>query len=156
MRRAVTILCFAAMAAASCWLTARAFPTMDGNDYRRARYFPVIDTLAIPINRTRGIYLIAPSSGTVRAPVDSLLELWRNGGATPAFRRIQHLVLFHNSVDEEEWGMTIFRGSDIVHFQQVTQAYQVLDLPIEADSIQVQGVSPKVGATQVDLGYIVW
>ncbi len=154
MKRVLPVLVCLALSATAAF--ARGFPVMSvaavENNYRQARLYPVMDTLAIPITRTRGIYMIAPASGSVRAPIDSLLELWRNGGATPDFRKIQHLILMNNSVDEEQFRMTIFDTRGTSHFRWVNQAYQVLDLPIEADSIQIQA-DPT---SQTDLTYIVW
>jgi hypothetical protein len=153
-RLAAPIACLViALAAAQAWA---GFPYMSNttgaNTYAQAAIFPVMDTISIPINRVRGIYLIAPSSGTVRIGVDSLLEAWRNGGAAPKFKKIQHLILYNNSLVEEQIRMTIFDDRGTSHFRWVNQAYQVLDLPIEADSIQLQG-DP---ASTLDMGYILW
>lgn len=130
-----------------------AAPYIDGNTYKQARRWVVMDTVSIPAgNKFRGIYLFEPASGTVRAGVDSLLELWRNGTYTPKFRKIQHLTLFNNSVEEEQLRMTIFDVRGISHFRWVNQPYQTLDFPIEADSIQIQA-DP---ASQLDMTYILW
>lgn len=146
----LAVACASAMAAGFPYMSA-----VDGsfNTYKQARVFPVMDTVAIPLgSKFRGLYLIAPTSGTVRAGVDSILEVWRNGGAVPKFRRFQHLILYNNSVDEEQLRMTVFDGRGTSHFRWVNQPYQVLDLPVEGDSIQIQA-DP---ASQLDMGYILW
>lgn len=154
MKRVLPILACLALAATAAWAEFPIMSASDGafNTYKQGRVFPLIDTLSVPINRARGIYLIAPTSGTVRAGVDSILEVWRNGGAVPKFRKIQHVALWNSATDEEQLRMTIFDTRGTSHFRWVNQGYQVLELPCEADSIQLQA-DP---ASQLDMTYVLW
>lgn len=127
---ALALLCAASLASA--------FPIMSGNSYNKARKGIVFDTLYAPLNVTRSVYFIDCPQGTVRSNMDSLVQLWKNGGAAPRLRRMQHLILWEAGAGSDiVFDLTIFRdNATSVNRGIYMPSDRWIDLPIEADSLQ--------------------
>lgn len=141
------------IALACATVAAQAFPIVDGNTAMYGRTYVACDTVtapAGPTGRTRTIYLIA---GTA-VQSDSVLNVWRDGGAVPAFRRIQGMRFSTNNISAGSIVvMTIHRdGATSSMNRMYVTPYAWMDFPVEADSIVFRSAT----ASTAPLVYCAW
>jgi hypothetical protein len=128
-------LLWIALALALAASASGAFPYVPGNTVKRGRSYLACDTVtapAGPTGRTRTIYLI---SGTA-VGADSVLNVWRNVGTVPTFRRIQATRWTTNDANGSLVIVTIYRDGATSAMNRIfVTPFQWMEFPVEADSI---------------------
>ncbi len=148
--RALPLVAAFLIVAAAAW----AFPVQNGNTASKCKKGITFDTLTASNNARRSVYLINCPVGGVRGNPDSVASLWFNGGATPAFRRIQHFIVWNADpagVTQYVFDLTIFRDGASSRNKLALWPYEYIDIPLEADSIQI--TSRSAGGIVLGLGY---